>query len=39
MVKNIPYQLDQWILNSIDHIKDLKVVPYGIPSDHSAIQT
>ena len=36
--KNTPYHLDQWISNSMNHIKDSKVVNFGIPSDFSAIQ-
>ena len=35
---NRPYQLDQWICSSLNHIGDAKVVSYGIPSDHSAIK-
>ena len=36
--EKIPFQLDQWLTNSLDFIKDSKVVNYGIPSDHSAVQ-
>ena len=34
----IPFQLYQWLTNSLDYVLDSKVVNYGIPSDHSAIQ-
>ena len=36
--KIIPFQLDQWLTNSLEYVLDSKVVNYGIPSDHSAIQ-
>ena len=35
---NRPYQLEQWICSSLNHIEDANVVSYGIPSDHSAIK-
>ena len=35
--KNTPYNLDQWITNSLENIQDSKVVDFGIPSDHSAM--
>ena len=36
--EKVPFQLDQWLTNSLDLIKHSKVVNYGIPSDHIAIQ-
>ena len=37
MVKNTPYNLDQWITNSLENIQDSKVVDFGVHSDHSAM--
>lgn len=36
--EKVPVQLDQWLTNSLDFVKDSKVANYGIPSDHSAVQ-
>ena len=36
--KNTAYQLDQWVVNSLTHIKDAYVIDYGVHSDHSAIK-
>ena len=36
--KNTPFQLDHWITNKMGHIKDCKVVNFGVPSDHSAVK-
>ena len=34
---NKSFQLDHRITNSLNIIKDAKVIDYGVPSDHSAI--
>ena len=34
---NKQYQIDQWITNSMEYVKDAKVTDLGVPSDHSAI--
>ena len=36
--EKMPFQLNQWLTNSLDFVLDSKVVNYGISSDHSAIQ-
>ena len=33
--KNSSFQLDQWIINSMKHVKDCKLINYGVTSDHS----
>ena len=33
----MPFQVDQWLTNSLYFVLDSKVAKYGIPSDHSAI--
>ena len=36
--EKMPFQLDQWLTNSLDYVLDSKVINCGIPNDHSAIQ-
>ena len=36
--ENKAYQLDQWVVNSLTHIKDAFIIDYGVHSDHSAIK-
>ena len=36
--EKMPFQLDQWLTNSLYFVLDSKVVNYGISSDHSDIQ-
>ena len=36
--KNTAYQLDQWVVNSLSHIKDAYIIDYGVYSDHSEIK-
>ena len=36
--KNTTYQPDQWIVNSLSHVKDSYIIDYDVYSDHYAIK-